>query len=135
MLLLLLVLPAAIVVTWFVLWWRGTRPVRLWFAAVSVVGVLMTCAWGYYLFKYVPEPLAPPPPGGSDGIHWARSMSTIPDSAVLVAGNAVLGLIVAVPLAAITAVADLARSPKTPDPAHEEAADALERWGRANGYL
>ncbi|MBL7261411.1 hypothetical protein [Paractinoplanes lichenicola] len=128
--LVLFVLPAVIVVTWIGLWWRGSQGVRLWFAALSVVGVVLTCALGMYLLRYDSEPM----PYGDGGAYWARSMSTISEETVLVGGNAILGLIVAVPLAVISAIADLARS-RPPSPQREEAADALEQWGRDNGYL
>ncbi|MGK5679897.1 hypothetical protein [Actinoplanes sp. URMC 104] len=128
-------LPGALVAAWVVLWWRGSRRARLWFAALSVAGVIAACLLGTDMVKAAP---GSPTSGGDDGAYWARSLASVPDDAVLVAVNAVLGLIVAVPLAAITALVELLRPARTqprPDPRRERAADALEEWGRDNGYL
>ena len=128
-----------LLLTWIGLWSLGTRRVRLWFAYLSMVGVVLLCALGVYLFTHDGQQVGADylQPGGDDGSFVARSLDSISDTTVLVGINAALGLIVNLPLATITAIVDLARSRprEAPDPRRERSADALEGWGRDNGYL
>ncbi len=124
------ILPVALVVTWIVLWSFGSRRARLAFAALSIVGVVATCALGMYMLTYDGEQVGTTylQQGGDDGSFVARSLDSISNATALVGVNSVLGLIVNLPLATITALVDLARSrpPATPDPRSEKDADELQ---------
>lgn len=103
------VFPSALVLTWIVLFLRGTQALRLWFALLSVAGAFVTLLIGSSQLRSGHPGPVPEKYGGiaDEGVHqWGPTMPYIPETAEAVVINAVLALIVAVPLAMVVPVVD-----------------------------
>ncbi|WP_250031849.1 hypothetical protein [Paractinoplanes maris] len=101
------ILPAALVLTWIMLCWRGTQTVRLWFALLSVAGSVVSLLLGAQLRPDVTGPVPLQYGGmGESGDQWGRGMPHTSEMADLLVVNGILALIVAVPLAMVVPVVD-----------------------------
>lgn len=119
------ILPALLIVAWALLWWRGTRRVRLWFAALTPAGAVATFILGLVMIQSGDDTsgsrpcTGPVPCTADDGARWAQSLASISDLALLITINAVLALVIAVPLAVLTVIVELAkkaRDRRRPEP-------------------
>lgn len=103
-------LPVLLVVAWLLLWWRGSRRIRLWFVGLAPFGAVVGVVLG--LLEYLGErgpvrPVSCTPAlcGDWGGVTAYRDATSGPGR--LIFGNSLLALIVAVALGVLTLVVEL----------------------------
>ena len=99
-------LPVLLVVAWSLLWWRGSRRIRLWFVGLAPFGAVVGVVLG--LLEYLGErgpvrPVSCTP--ALCGVTAYRDATSGPGR--LIFGNSLLALIVAVALGVLTLVVEL----------------------------
>lgn len=99
-------LPVLLVVAWSLLWWRGSRRIRLWFVGlaplVAAVGVVLGLLALGRASPVLCTPDHCPAAGGANADMYA-----MPGIVGLIFGNSLLALIVAVALVVLTLVVEL----------------------------
>src|ERR1035437_10389552 len=103
-------LPVLLVVAWLLLWWRGSRGIRLWFVGLAPFGALGGVVLGLLADLGArgpgrPVSCTPALCGDWGGVTAYRDATSGPGR--LIFGNSLLALIVAVALGVLTLVVEL----------------------------
>jgi hypothetical protein len=98
-------LPVLLVVAWPLLWWRGSRRIRLWFAGLTPLGAFA----GFFVGAVVALNNSSCVGAGCDsrGMQRAAGERAWFDLGVSIMSNAMLGFATAVALGLLTAVVEL----------------------------
>jgi len=101
-------LPVFLVVAWALLWWRGSRRIRLWFVGLAPFGAVVGMVIGALAYFAERGPVRPCTPA-SCGVGGDVTSYRDPTSGIgkLIFGNSLLGLIVAMALVVLTLVVEL----------------------------
>ena len=103
-------LPVLLVVAWSLLWWRGSRRIRLWFVGLAPFGAVVGVVLG--LLEYLGErgpvrPVSCTPDLCGDWAGVIAHRDATSGLGRLIFGNSLLALIVAVALGVLTLVVEL----------------------------
>ena len=103
-------LPVLLVVAWPLLWWRGSRRIRLWFAGLAPLGAAAGAVLGLLENSWERSqagPVSCPTSHCDMSVLFAADVDSASILGMLIAINSLLALLVAVALRVLTLVVEL----------------------------
>jgi hypothetical protein len=103
-------LPALLIVAWPLLWWRGSRRIRLWWAGLTPLGAYAGFFLGLLENSWERSQAGPVSCPTSDCDMWGHFAASVDSTSMLgwvIMINSVLGFAVAVALGLLTVVVEL----------------------------